>query len=966
MPHSFVYATMLLSPLLISTSQLSADDWPMWRHDAGRVAHSAEKLPTDLQLLWTRQLPVLKPAYRNSRLQFDAGYEPVVAGKTMFVGSSGNDRLTAYSTETGAELWRYYAEGPIRFAPVVWQEKVYFGSDDGNMYCVDAAQGKLLWKFRAAPSDRQLIGNERLISVWAVRGGPVISEGKLYFAAGVWSFEGVFIYSLDATTGKRIWLNDHTGYIYGQHPHNATAFGGITPQGYLVISGDDLIVPCGAALPATFDKNTGRLKDFNLPKDGRVPGGWFTADAKARRRGQEVSSDTKIVFDSDVNSDRHEDDQRHGPGASGIQSTVVVGDREFKYEEKIPGIEGDIHSIISADAKLFVVTKQGTISCLGKSTGKVIEYKLPVVDVQPTREIEYPISALINEITEMKGYALLLGDHDDSAIDDFLDITELKLIAVKLNPSEKQRRSLDNRGLYGTRINIINADPVTFEFPPYLANLILCDAETVPEGEAGQKFMKQIFQTLRPYGGKAYFPINKAGPKSGYFLLDQFQPPQSKGASLDVINPLLAVLTRTGALPGSSNYTGGWNSPDELVRAPLGVLWYGDEVGNFKRAPQPDIVDGMMITYDKDWKGYPDGDRPPYNLKPPVFSDIYTGRKMTAEEVKAKGTYYPKRDITQKQLSQYRPPTQKSDWSPKAPVVGKRINPMTGKQEPRAIVKSYGCDGGVDYGLMFTVRSGTAAFYDKRTESGTIHISGPRSGCTNSIIPANGLLNIPYYYQGCTCSYPLPVGLSMYSLPEQHEQWTVWGETEPKQIQRLGINFGAPGDRVTNGGTLWLDHPIQGGPSPKLDLQISPAETNTYYHHSLWVRGGQGWPWVAASGIQGASSIQLKNLKPGSYTVRLYFAEPENLKEGDRLFDVSLQGKKVLEQFDIAKQAGGVMRSVVKEFSNVSSTGEIQLSLQAIKGEVIISGIELIEVSLPTEAIIKLEDRHPERQLLSR
>ena len=61
-----------------------------------------------------------------------------------------------------------------------------------------------------------------------------------------------------------------------------------------------------------------------------------------------------------------------------------------------------------------------------------------------------------------------------------------------------------------------------------------------------------------------------------------------------------------------------------------------------------------------------------------------------------------------------------------------------------------------------------ATYYDKVLESGTIHISGPRSGCTNSIIPANGLLNLPYFYEGCTCSYPLPVALALIKLPQIH------------------------------------------------------------------------------------------------------------------------------------------------------------------------------------------------------
>ena len=60
----------------------AADDWPMWRYDAGRTAVAPTELPDELHLQWVRQLPPLKPAYQNPRLQFDAGYEPVVLGKT--------------------------------------------------------------------------------------------------------------------------------------------------------------------------------------------------------------------------------------------------------------------------------------------------------------------------------------------------------------------------------------------------------------------------------------------------------------------------------------------------------------------------------------------------------------------------------------------------------------------------------------------------------------------------------------------------------------------------------------------------------------------------------------------------------------------------------------------------------------------------------------------------------------------
>ncbi len=58
---------------------VTADDWPMYRHDAGRRGATHDSVPKDLRLAWSRELPPPAPAFNNSRLQFDAGYEPVIA-----------------------------------------------------------------------------------------------------------------------------------------------------------------------------------------------------------------------------------------------------------------------------------------------------------------------------------------------------------------------------------------------------------------------------------------------------------------------------------------------------------------------------------------------------------------------------------------------------------------------------------------------------------------------------------------------------------------------------------------------------------------------------------------------------------------------------------------------------------------------------------------------------------------------
>src|SRR5262249_35102963 len=160
--------------------------------------------------------------------------------------------------------WRFHADGPVRFAPALWEGKVYFASDDGHLYCLDAERGQLLWRFRGGPSERKVLGNERLINTWPARGAPVVHDGKVYFAAGIWPFMGIFLHALDARTGQVVWTNDGDGSIYIKQPHNADSFAGVAPQGHLVVGGDRLLIPGGRSVPACYDLKTGKLLRYQL------------------------------------------------------------------------------------------------------------------------------------------------------------------------------------------------------------------------------------------------------------------------------------------------------------------------------------------------------------------------------------------------------------------------------------------------------------------------------------------------------------------------------------------------------------------------------------------------------------------------------------------------------------------------------------------------------------------------------
>ena len=923
--------------LALSAGDTLADDWPMYRKDTGRTGVCKSEIPNDLSLRWTRQLPPLRPAFHNKRLQFDAGYEPVATNGLLLIASSRTDSVTAYETNSGKSVWTFRTNGPVRCAPAIWKDRVCFGSDDGHLYCIGLKTGKLVWKHRAAPSDRRLLGNGRLISVWPVRGGPVVTEGVVYFAAGVWPFEGVFVYAIEIATGRVVWRNDRMAYLYGQQPHNTEAIGGLAPQGYLLIDKDELIVPCSTAFPAKLNRHDGTLIDFQLPGPGRLPGGWFSQldpdTSRALRRGT-------ITFDDVVNRQRHEGKEHVAAGGvSGLSRQIRTGKTTWDFDDGFQGLEGTIHSMIVSEGRVFVVTREGTLACYGPkpdSNYEVINWKPLNNEMVCKPESVERAKQLVALAGNDRGIALILGIESGDLVHALVEHSNYHVVAADddLIRTEDLRDGLLDVGVDSSRVAVIRGNISNLELPPYVATVITTE-------RSGTNLQNSL-QSLRPFGG-----IAAMGPNSSSFLAEsnRIEALQPGRFLTETANGEL-IVRRKGPIPKAAQYPGDWKaSEDGLVRFPLGVLWFDDTLAHFKRSPQPRFLDGVMISRPKNWKKerFAGNNQIDYPLLPYVLSDIYTGRVLADDEKIELRESLPTSDPAKLEPSQYRRPGQANHARREQPTVGERTNPLTGLKEPRTFPKTYGCDGGVDYGLIYTLRSGTPAYYDKTIESGTVFLSGPRSGCTNSIIPSGGVLNVPYFYEGCTCSYPLPTAMSLVSMPQRFEQWSSWGEMEimPNSIRRIGLNFGAPGDRMTREGTLWLDYPSVGGPSPAIELLQMPARVNYRYRHSMWMNKEDQQPWVTASMAEGLESLIVKDLKPGKYVVRLFFAEPDNIQPGSRVQNVHVQNAKVLADFDILAEVGVPMKGLVFQYRNIDIDGTFKLRLTPVKGSTLISGIEL-------------------------
>ena len=82
--------------------------------------------------------------------------------------------------------------------------------------------------------------------------------------------------------------------------------------------------------------------------------------------------------------------------------------------------------------------------------------------------------------------------------------------------------------------------------------------------------------------------------------------------------------------------------------------------------------------------------------------------------------------------------------------------------------------------------------------------------------------------------------------------------------------------------------------------------------------------------------------RPATYTVRLHFAEVQNAPPGGRVFDVTLQGRRVLAKLDVAKEAGGPNRAVVKEFKGVRVKDDLRIGLKAHRGHPMLAAVEVI------------------------
>ena len=168
---------------------IGAMSWPMWRHDP---AHSAigQSGPANLTLKW----------------KFTTGgaviSSPSVVDGRVYVGSQDKN-IYCLDARSGSLFWKSNTSGPIKSSPAVVDGRVYIGPDDGYIYCLDAYNGSLIW---AKYAGGYIPAN--FASAVTLRSSPAVVGGRVY----VGSLD-TNVYCLDANNGNINWTYKTEGYI---------------------------------------------------------------------------------------------------------------------------------------------------------------------------------------------------------------------------------------------------------------------------------------------------------------------------------------------------------------------------------------------------------------------------------------------------------------------------------------------------------------------------------------------------------------------------------------------------------------------------------------------------------------------------------------------------------------------------------------------------------------------------------
>jgi outer membrane protein assembly factor BamB len=166
-----------------------ADCWSMFRHDAVRSSIGV-KGPENLSLIWS----------------FTTGgavvSSPSIVNGIVYFGSQDHN-IYAVDAKYGHKIWSFTTNNTVESSVAVADGKVVTGAEDGYVYCLDAYTGKMLWKTFVNGNQSVTYGSAVML-----RSSPAIVDNTVYIG----SLDG-HLYALNFANGAILWKYQTGGWI---------------------------------------------------------------------------------------------------------------------------------------------------------------------------------------------------------------------------------------------------------------------------------------------------------------------------------------------------------------------------------------------------------------------------------------------------------------------------------------------------------------------------------------------------------------------------------------------------------------------------------------------------------------------------------------------------------------------------------------------------------------------------------
>ncbi|HME53818.1 MAG TPA: PQQ-binding-like beta-propeller repeat protein [Candidatus Lokiarchaeia archaeon] len=179
---TFLQANLALPRLatIPGSSDPNGDEWPMCY---GALNHSGVATTTSIQKpaqIWTY--------HTEGRVHSS----PAITSGRVYVGSSDYNVYCLNAT-TGVFIWSYTTGNWVMSSPAVADGRVYIGGVDCKVYCLDAISGALVWNYT---------------TVWQVYSSPAVAYGDVFVGSGN------YMYCLNANTGALVWKFPSSSAVY--------------------------------------------------------------------------------------------------------------------------------------------------------------------------------------------------------------------------------------------------------------------------------------------------------------------------------------------------------------------------------------------------------------------------------------------------------------------------------------------------------------------------------------------------------------------------------------------------------------------------------------------------------------------------------------------------------------------------------------------------------------------------------